>query len=38
MSKIRTIKQLARTIVDIQLEVAETQNQTTNHNQGTAYK
>ena len=32
------IKQPARTIVGIHLEVAEMQNQTTNHNQGTVYK
>ena len=31
-------KQLPQTIVDIQSEVAETQNQTTDHNQRTAYK
>ena len=31
-------KQLPQTTVDIQSEVAETQNQTTDHNQRTAYK
>ena len=36
--QIRMIKQLAPTIVGIHLEVAEMQNQTTNHNQGTVYK
>ena len=38
MSRVTMAKQPARTIVGIQLEAAETQNQTTNHNQGTGYQ